>query len=53
MGDGRCGVKRGAHPQEQGPFPGPLRQELLPNPGSPCEGEVRRNSRTSPCAPLV
>lgn len=55
--DGRRGVKRGspdgAHPQEQGPFPGPLRREPLPTASSAREGEARRNSRTSPLAPLV
>lgn len=29
------------------------RQELLPNPSSLHEGEARRNSHTSPLAPLV
>lgn len=52
-GRGKRGSQDGFHPQEQGPFPGTLRWEALPNPSSPHEGEERRNSRTSPLTPLV
>lgn len=40
------GSQAAAHPQKQGPFPGPLRQAPLPS--SWREAEARRTRRTSP-----